>query len=105
MADNDYEPRYIKGINYSKRCGVQHVPWMGDWFVSHSPRNWNSNAEGPWDHWVALALSILQHPATALVRPEAFEAVAELPAPEFHDETGRALADHEIKILFGGDDE
>ena len=55
-----------------KRCGLQWAPWMGDWFVSWSPRNSNSNAEGPWAHWAHLAAAILAHPFTEKVAPELF---------------------------------
>jgi hypothetical protein len=43
---------------------------MGDWFVSHSPRNHNSNAEGTWAHWANLAAMILSDKQTQLVAPE-----------------------------------
>ena len=49
----------IEVIQSGKRCGMEHAPWMGDWFTSWSPRNGNSNAEGPWEHWVDLAVRIL----------------------------------------------
>lgn len=42
-----------------RRCGVERSVWLDDWYVSHSPRNDNSNAEGPWSDWVALAREII----------------------------------------------
>lgn len=94
----EFEP----AISAGKRCGLRWVPWMGDWFNSWSPRNGNENAEGPWDHWVSLAIEILQHPATEIVRPEAFEAVKGLKGADFsmYSETTRDLTDEEVKKLF-----
>lgn len=83
-----------------KRLSMDWAEHMGDWFVSFSPRNSNSNAEGPWDHWVDLALSILQHPATAIVRPEAHAAVQRVETKGFYDETARDLTDDELDELF-----
>lgn len=83
-----------------KRCGLVWTPWMGDWFTSSSPRNGNSHAEGPWDHWVDLALMILGDPLTQIVRPEAY-----LPNPavrDFYDEAGRDLSDEELRQRFDG---
>lgn len=68
-----------EAIRGAKRCGVQWVPWMSDWFTSWSPRNDNSNAEGSWEHWVTLAQQILNHPFTEIVRPEVYRAVPEPP--------------------------
>lgn len=98
---DEYEEQYIMGIKSSKRASIRWTPWMGDWFVSHSPRNGNENAEGTWDHWVQVALSILQHPATEIVRPEAHEAVAGVPNTDFYDESARELTDEEVEALFG----
>lgn len=83
-----------------KRLSMEHCYWLGDWFTSFSPRNSNSNAEGPWDHWVDLAIGILQHPATKVVRPEAHAAVQRLETRGFYDETGRDLTEAEIGELF-----
>lgn len=95
---NDYEE--VSVINAGKRCGVQWQPWMDDWFTSWSPRNSNNNAEGPWDHWVDLAIQILQDPMTAIVRPDAFEAAKQLTAIEFYDEVGRDLTEAELAARF-----
>jgi hypothetical protein len=84
----------------SKRCGVSWAPWMGDWFISYSPRNGNSNAEGTWDHWTQLAIAILQHDATAIVRPEAHEAVKNLTNTSYYSESGRQLEKEELERLF-----
>lgn len=92
----DFDEKYIKGIVTAKRCAIVWTPWMGDWFVSHSPRNGNSNAEGTWDHWVSLALSILQHPMTEIVRPEAHSAVEGVKNIKFYDESARDLTDEDI---------
>ena len=99
----EFEERFVRGVKGAKRATVVHIPWMGDWFASYSPRNSNSNAEGTWDHWVQIALSILQHPATAVVRPEAHEAVKGLTNTDFYDESARDLTDDEIADLFPGD--
>lgn len=100
-----YEEKYIQGIKSAKRLDVVWTPWMGDWFVSHSPRNGNSNAEGPWDQWVNLAISILQHPATELTRPEAHDAVKGLALKNYYDDADRYLTDDELSKLFGSDDQ
>ncbi len=99
---SEYEPRYVKGIAGAKRLTIQNTPWMGDWFVSHSPRNCNSNAEGQWGQWVNLAVSILQHPATAITDPEAHEAAEGLTVHDYYDDVNRQLTDDEITNLFGG---
>ena len=101
---SEYDEKYIKEIASSKRLDVVWTPWMGDWFVSHSPRNGNSNAEGTWDQWVQLAISILQHPATDIVRPEAREAVLPLVNTRFYDESNRSLTDAELQKLFGSEE-
>lgn len=90
----------IPAVGAAKRCGVQWTPWMGDWFTSWSPRNGNNNAEGTWDHWVDLALKVLKDPLTALVRPEAHAAVADLPVMDFYDESQRGLTDAELAARF-----
>lgn len=98
QAAKDYEE--IAAISGGKRCGVQWAPWMGDWFVSWSPRNSNSNAEGSWDHWVDLAVKILQDPLTAKVRPEAHEVAKALKVYDFYDETNRDLTEDELRDRF-----
>lgn len=60
-------------IEECKRAGVAWIPLMGDWFVGWSPRNLSPNPEGPWDHWVRLAVRVLQHPLTAQVDPELYQ--------------------------------
>jgi hypothetical protein len=96
-----FDEKYIKGVQGAKRATIVWTPWMGDWFVSNSPRNGNSNAEGTWDHWVQVAVSILQHPATEIVRPEAHAAVSGLQNTSFYDESARRLTDDELEQLFG----
>lgn len=100
----DYEEKYIKGIAATKRASIVWTPWMGDWFTSHSPRNGNCNAEGSWGHWVQVALSILQHPATELVRPDVHAAVVDLKNAAQYSETDRPLTDDEIQTLFADKD-
>jgi len=99
MAMSDYEE--VPVIDAARRCGVRWAPWMGDWFVSWSPRNDNSNAEGRWDHWVELAVAILQDPMTQIVRPEAFAAAAGLARFNFDSESNRALTEAEVASRFG----
>ena len=49
-----------------------------------------------------VALSILQHPATAIVRPEAHAAVEQVENTDYYSESGRELSDDEVESLFGG---
>lgn len=56
-------------IHAGKRLGVEESEWLDDWYVSHSPRNGNGNAEGQWCQWVHLARLILAHPLTAEQMP------------------------------------
>lgn len=91
----------VGAIQAGKRCAINWTPWMGDWFVSHSPRNSNSHAEGPWDHWVDLAIGILKDPLTAKVRPEAHAAVAGLDTHDFYDEAAVDLNDEDLRARFG----
>lgn len=95
---SDYEGTPVHEAG--KRLGVQWASWMGDWFVSLSPRNDNSNAEGEWDQWVDLALHILQDPLTAIVRPDARAAVAELPTFNFYSGANRKLTAAELSARF-----
>jgi len=82
----------------AKRCGVRHSPWMGDWFASWSPRNSNNHAEGPWDHWVDLALMILGDPMTEIVRPEVYR--PDPPTQGFYSEINRGLTADELSNRF-----
>lgn len=91
-------------IHAGKRCGVQWTPWMDDWFTSWSPRNSNSNAEGPWDQWVDLAIEILKDPLTAIVRPEAHALVQQLQACGFYTEANRNLTEAELIERFTSPD-
>lgn len=95
---SDYEE--IPAAQSGKRCGMQWTPWMDDWFTSWSPRNDNHNAEGPWAHWVDLALRILQDPLTQLVRPDAADAVKELEQRDFYSEADRYLTNDELVARF-----
>lgn len=98
MAHSEYGE--VAALSAGKRCGVQWTPWMGDWFTSWSPRNSNNHAEGPWDHWVDLAIQILQDPMTALVRPEAHKLAKGMEVKDFYTETGRDLTDAELEARF-----
>src|ERR1700704_1208480 len=90
----------ISVVQAAKRCGMQWAPWMGDWFTSWSPRNSNNNAEGPWDHWVDLALAILQDPMTIKVRPAAWAAVANMPLKDLYDAADISLTDDDLAARF-----
>jgi hypothetical protein len=98
QAASDFEE--IPLIDAATRCGVRWTPWMGDWFTSWSPRNCNSNAEGTWDHWVDLAIKILQDPLTAIVRPEAHEIAKALRAGGLCTESNRMLSDGDLTARF-----
>ena len=87
----------IPMLQSGKRCGVRHTPWMGDWFTSWSPRNDNENSEGPWDHWVDLAIKILQDPFTESVRPDAYETAKGLSPLGFYSETKKDLTKKELE--------
>lgn len=91
---NGYD--YVPVHGSAKRCGVKWAPWMGDWFVSWSPRNYNEHSEGTWDHWVDLALMILKDPMTRIVRPDASAAVVDLEPVGFYSESARMLTDEEL---------
>lgn len=53
------DPReYVRGGD--RRCAMRKSEWLDGWWVSYSPRNSNSNAEGSWDDWVLLARNILK---------------------------------------------
>lgn len=65
-------------IEAGRRLGVRTSESFGDWFVSHSPRNDNSYAEGPWEAWIELAVRILLAPGTQSLRSDLYEVVAEL---------------------------
>lgn len=99
-AADDFEE--ISAISAGKRCGVQWTPWMEDWFTSWSPRNSNNNAEGPWAHWVDLAVRILRDPMTAIVRPDAHEAAQALEPRDFYAEADRYLTEDELVTRFAG---
>ena len=49
-------------ITAGRRLAICRSEYLGDWYISWSPRNDNQNAEGPWDEWVALAHAILAVP-------------------------------------------
>lgn len=97
-AAADFEE--IPVTSAGKRLGVQWMPHMGDWFTSWSPRNCNSNAEGPWAQWVDLALRILLDPMTAIVRPDARAAVAGLDLRDFYDESDAPLTEEMLRQRF-----
>jgi hypothetical protein len=96
--DLDFEEPVVHEAG--KRIGVTWAPWMGDWFVSYSPRNGNSNAEGHWDHWVDLALHILADPLTAIVRPDVHDPGLAKKTCGFYAEANRTLTDSELRARF-----
>lgn len=96
MADQ----AFIEG---GKRLGVRRSDFLRDWFVSHSPRNDSYCAEGPWEHWVDLAVRILQDPLTAITRPEAHEVAKQLEVVDYYSETRRDLTDEELDARFKGE--
>lgn len=63
QADDQSEDSSIHpdnfAINAARRLGMRKSDWLGNWYVSWSPRNCNNNAEGPWEDWVELARRIL----------------------------------------------
>ena len=68
----DNDPRdYIRGGG--RRCALRKSDWLDDWYVSHSPRNCNQNAEGSWEDWVELAQNILAADKKVLELAEAQE--------------------------------
>lgn len=97
-ASDEFE--HIEVVHAGKLCANAWAPWCGDWFVSRSPRNDNSNAEGPWDHWVDLAVKILHDPLTAIVRPEAHRVGRTLAVYDFYSESNRPLTDEELAERF-----
>lgn len=99
MNEFDEVPVFAAG----KRTGLQHTPWMGDWFTSWSPRNDNNNAEGPWDQWVDFAQKVLSHPATKIVRPGVY--IENPNIGDFYDSAGRELTEDEIAELFPGEED
>ena len=60
-------------IHAAKRLACESSEWLGDgghsWWISHSPRNDNMNAEGQWCQWVHLARLILAHDLTKQFMP------------------------------------
>ena len=95
MSEYDDVPVHKAG----KRLGLQWAP-HGDWFVSWSPRNSNSNAEGQWDQWVDLAIAILADPLTGKTRPGAQAAVQHLETQDFYSEVGIELTEADLAERF-----
>lgn len=85
-------------IRAAKRCGLSWAPQSGDWFVAWSPRNGNTNAEGPWNHWATLAALILSNPLTAKSAPGLYR--PDLKPAEVHTENPNPLTDQEIAEAF-----
>lgn len=92
----DFEEQQIFAA--AKRLGIRRCPWMGDWFVSWSPRNDNCNAEGTWLHWANLAAYILSHPATKEVAPHLYR--SDLTADDQLYSGGNELTDEQIAQYF-----
>lgn len=97
---DDYDE--VEVFNAAKRLGIQRCPWMNDWFVSWSPRNSNSNAEGSWHHWANLAAMILSHPATKVVAPDLYRPDLK-PDKELYT-GGSTLSPEQIKAMFPQED-
>lgn len=96
-------------VEAAKRLGVVHIgpndtDW--DWFTSWSPRNDNPNGEGPWEHWIALAVGILRHPLTGIVHPDAHEAAhSHIQSMQRYSEVIRSLTGEEIRSALRGAEE
>jgi hypothetical protein len=103
--DDDYDYKYIATLASTKRLSVVNAPWMGDWFVSHSPRNGNENAEGPWSHWVQVALSILQHEFTDTVNPELRAAALAFENTNLYSEHPNQMSREHIKAVLAREEE
>lgn len=99
----DFNEVFINGNGGGKRLDIVWTPWMGDWFTSWSPRNSNEHGEGPWAHWISLALKVLQHPLTERLWPELHAAVADFDNPDLYSETEPIgdLTDEEIGAALG----
>ncbi|BET51790.1 hypothetical protein RGQ21_67720 [Kitasatospora aureofaciens] len=92
-------------LEAGKRLAVQRSDFLRDWFVSYSPRNCSEYAEGPWEHWVDLAVKILQDPLTAITRPEAHELSKQLEVMDYYSDANRYLTDEELIERFGEESE
>jgi hypothetical protein len=92
-------------IEAGKRLAVRKGDFLRDWFVSHSSRNDSYCGEGPWEHWVDLAVKILQDPLTAITRPEAHEAAKQLDVQDYYSDANRYLTDEELIQRFGEEDD
>lgn len=51
---------------------------LEDWWISHSPRNDNQNAEGTWEEWVSLASAILKADAEWRAQNETSSATCQM---------------------------
>lgn len=91
-------------INAAKRLGVTWAPWMGDWFVAHSPRNNNTHGEGYWEHWVVLALRILADPLTKASWPEAHALVEGFDIPNVYSGCDRPVSIAALRARFEEDE-
>lgn len=74
----------IYAVGAAKRLAVEESDWLPDWYVSASPRNSNSHAEGLWCHWVHMARLILADERTAAQMPIHYMPYD--PAPRVYDE-------------------
>lgn len=59
QLDENPDPKTHVYIVAGRRLAMMSVMEFTDWYISHSPRNGNQNAEGPWSEWVQLAKLIL----------------------------------------------
>jgi hypothetical protein len=91
---HDEQPVY----HITNCLGIRWAPWMGDWFVSWSPRN--SDIEGTWDHWIDLSLLILSDPLTEIVRPAVYMPLVAKKVVGFGAESHRYLTYAELRARF-----
>lgn len=90
----------VRLIDSAKRVGISWLPDSGDLFVSYNPKTDRGSCEGPWDHWVDLAIQILQSPLTEIVRLDAYQAVGSLKSRGLYDSADRYLTKEEILTVF-----
>lgn len=94
-ADASKSFEAIPVLKGGKRLGIRWTPWMGDWFVSWSPRNDNEHAEGQWFQWAHLAAAILSHPMTRAVAPDLYR--DDLPVRrDLYTDADKEMAEQEI---------
>jgi len=102
---DDFEMTDIDGLADTKRAGIVHVG-RGDFFAAQNFHAGTNGGEGTWDQWCQIALSILQHPATQVVRPEAWEAVQGLANTSYYGlDEGLELSDEQVARFFPAEED